>query len=206
METFLKLFDLIETSLSRILRQWEDQEFVVISSDRGEKSPQENVKDRVKLKQELKRLGYGYVPVEGVGQETGPDGEIVPTTEHAYLVPNNVRGGGKKQEFLQDMLTLAREFNQWGICHARGDGSGSLVKSNGEPDAQFNSFSAGAATFFTRLQQSRGRSRTNTFHLESLSKSPKASTILEQQARHLRGELFSMLGREVEGITDLDAL
>lgn len=195
---FISAIDgLFESSLSRILSHWNNREFVIISADRVSNSPSTNTSAREDLEKSLKALGLGYVPVEGVGQEEDETGAIQPTLENAYLVPDN-----NTENFLPKILELAVKFNQWGICHARGDGSGALLTSDGKVSSEFASFHAGVAKFFTRLYQSKKapkkpgnfpRTRTNTFHLESIRKAPKAQGVLEQQGRYLRGEILSHL-------------
>ena len=49
-------------------------EFVIISADRRENTPAENVAARVALNAGLKQLNYGFIPIDGVGQEANPGG------------------------------------------------------------------------------------------------------------------------------------
>lgn len=178
--------NLFEASLSRILSHWNNNEFVILTSDRADQPASVNELNRRVLKEKIRSMGLGYVPVDGVGQEEGPDGSIVPTSEKAFLIPNKGREG-----FLKEMLALARHFNQWGILWAEGDGTGSILTSDGAVDSSFSALHVGSGTFFTRLHQSKKSTRSNSFRLESIRKAPKASGVLEQQSRSLKGELFS---------------
>lgn len=192
MNTFTKLFEspLFEASLSRILSHWGKKEFVVISASRRENTAEENAQAKVSLKKDLKDAGYGYVPVEGVGQEQDEQGNIIPVEEESFLVPNP----DNREGFLQAMLALSSKYGQWGIAWARGDGTGALVTSDGTEDTQFSNMHAGIAKFFTRLIKSKSSKRSTEFYLESLSKASAASGLLEQQSRSLKGELFSFEG------------
>ncbi len=177
----------IDPNLSQILSHWSGNGFVVVASSRGDRTPEQNELLGDELKKDLKYHQLGYVPVEAVGQKQGPEGGTVPISEKALLVPNNGEDG-----FLETILRLAKKFDQWGICYASGDGSGSLINSDGTADAEFSSFKIGIGTFFTRMCQSR-ENGVGTFRLERLKKAERASGVLELQSRSLRGELFALL-------------
>ena len=202
-----------EASLSRVLRH-AGNEFVIISADRRENTPAENVAARVALKAGLRQLNYGFVPIDGVGQETNPEGVIEPVVEKAYLVPNKRSDSGEPSaSFLNDMLALAARFNQWGICRWKGNGTGShfggsgdLLTSDGALDTNFSCLHVGTSVFFSKLQQGRTRTRSSSFHLESVRKAPRASGLMEQQARSLRGELYSFIGAPASSPVDIDSI
>lgn len=177
----------IDSNLAQILSLWSGKEFVVVTCDRGGGTSEQNELLRDELKIDLKSHQLRYVPVEAVGQKQGLEGGIVPTSEIAFLVPNNGEDG-----FLDTILQLAKKFDQWGICYASGDGSGSLITSDGTVDAEFLNFRIGIGTFFTKLCQSR-ENGVGAFRWERLKKAERASGILEQQSRSLKGELFSHL-------------
>jgi hypothetical protein len=198
-----------EASLSRVLRH-AGNEFVIISADRRENTPAENVAARVALKAGLRQLNYGFIPIDGVGQEANPEGVVEPVVEKAYLVPNN---GEPSASFLNDMLALAARFNQWGICRWKGNGTGShfggsgaLLTSDGALDANFSCLHVGTSVFFSKLQQGRTRTRSSSFHLESVRKAPRASGLMEQKARSLRGELYSSIGAPAPATADIDSI
>ncbi len=200
-----------EASLSRVLRHT-GNEFVIISADRRENTPAENVAARVALKAGLRQLSYGFVSIDGVGQETNPEGVVEPVVEKAYLVPKK-RSGEPSASFLTDMLALAARFNQWGICRWKGDGTGShfggagaLLSSDGAVTDSFSCLHVGTSIFFSNLQQGRTRTRSSSFHLESVRKAPRASGLIEQQARSLRGELYSSIGAPATGPVDIDSI
>ena len=202
-----------EASLSRVLRH-AGNEFVIISADRRENTPAENVAARVALKSGLRQLNYGFVPIDGVGQEANPEGVVEPVVEKAYLVPNKRSDRGEPSaSFLNDMLALAARFNQWGICRWKGNGTGShfggsgdLLTSDGALDTNFSCLHVGTSVFFSKLQQGRTRTRSSSFHLESVRKAPRASGLMEQQARSLRGELYSSIGAPAAGPADIDSI
>lgn len=174
--------NLFEASLSRVLSHWSNREFVILSADRQSRSEPENEEARTKLKSSIRSIGLGYVPIFGIGQEENGDGTITPTSEQAFMVPNDHKDG-----FLKLMVSIAKGFDQWGLLWARGDGSGALITSDGAVYTEFSSIHIGSSTFFSQLK----KGGENSFYLESIRKAAPADSVLEQQGRYLKGELFS---------------
>lgn len=178
---------LFETSLSRVLKHWNNSEFVLITAWRQDKNGSDNVANFRQLKSQIKGLGYGFVQVEGYGQE-----ETGVSKEPTLLVINNRRDSG----FLPSMLKLATRYEQYGLAHARGDGTGAVLRSDGSVDVEFSSVKMAAAEFFTSLSKRRPESYTRkgidatperSFHFEGIRRVfPKS--VIEGMAAQALGE------------------
>lgn len=107
--------NILEASLSRIWRDFEENEFCIITSWRtDDKSNKENLSG---LKSMIRGAGFGYVRIDGVGQEE-VDGRIKSVKEPSLLVKNVKEGGDTvmdSKKFESFMVNLGRIFNQWGI-------------------------------------------------------------------------------------------
>ena len=117
-------YDLNEASLGRIyqhvvsnpkLKNWG-----VVTASRGELTPAENKQRNKELEADLRKLGYGFVHVDGMWQECRkpnteykdcPDDMKVPTEEKSLFVPNiskeHIQSLGKKYQ--QDSVLFADE-------------------------------------------------------------------------------------------------
>lgn len=109
---------LAESSLSRIYRDFMENEFIIITSWRvGDSENKSNLSD---MKNYLRSKDLGYVRIDGVGQEETEDGKVVATKEPSLLVKNVQKGGEKKYEsaeFSKILYDLAKKYDQWGIVH-----------------------------------------------------------------------------------------
>lgn len=119
--------NLFEASLSRIYRDFKETEFAIITSWRvGDVTNKENL---AKLKATINSAGFGYIRIDGVGQEE-VDGKIVSVKEPSLLV-KNVKAGGESAvssaEFYKFMVSLGRKYNQWGIVYSNPDGGTQLI-------------------------------------------------------------------------------
>jgi len=111
----MKKNKILEASLSRIWRDFKENEFCIITSWRtDDKSNKQNLSA---LKSGIRSQGFGYVRIDGVGQEE-VDGKVVSVKEPSLLV-KNVKEGGEpvmdSKKFESFMIKLARKYNQWGI-------------------------------------------------------------------------------------------
>lgn len=109
---------ILEASLSRIYRDFKETEFAIITSWRvGDVSNKENLD---KLKNTINSAGFGYVRIDGVGQEE-VNGKVVSVKEPSLLVKNKKEGGGElvsSEKFYDFMVSLGRKYNQWGIVYS----------------------------------------------------------------------------------------
>lgn len=106
---------LLEASLSRIYRDFKENEFCILTAWRaGDKDNKSNLKQ---LQSAIRGAGFGFVRIDGVGQEE-VDGKVVSVSEPSLMVKNVAKGGGRvlpTREFLKFMVELGRKYNQWGI-------------------------------------------------------------------------------------------
>jgi hypothetical protein len=84
-----------ESSLSRIFDFYKKEDFAILTSwkaktlDGKDIKKSENKKNLFDLMYKTRRLGFGFVQVYGIGQETDPDtGDISHVKEPSILIPN----------------------------------------------------------------------------------------------------------------------
>lgn len=100
---------LLESSLSRIYQYIEDDKsFAVISAFRGDKSVEENNKNHIELKKDVRNLGLGFIEMRGGYLEE--EGFV---NEKSLFIP----GISKK-----NAIALGVKFNQRGILFKDKDG------------------------------------------------------------------------------------
>jgi hypothetical protein len=117
-------YDLNEASLGRIYQHVVSnpkmKNWGVVTASRGELTPAENKQRNKELENDLRKLGYGFVHVDGMWQECRkpnteykdcPDDMKVPTEEKSLFVPNiskdHIQALGKKYQ--QDSVLFADE-------------------------------------------------------------------------------------------------
>ena len=152
---------IVESSLSRIYRDFKDNEFGIITSWRvGDK---DNRKNLSMLKSAIRSGGYGYVRIDGVGQEE-VDGKVVQANEPSLLVKNVKKGGGPlvdSKKFEKFMYSLGKKYKQWGIVLSHPDKGTRLIALKNEDgksispkvDAKMSKFNPmKTAQFFSKLK------------------------------------------------------
>ncbi len=117
-------YDLNEASLGRIYQHVVSnpkmKNWGVVTASRGELTPAENKQRNKELENDLRKLGYGFVHVDGMWQECRqpnteykdcPDDMKVPTEEKSLFIPNiskeHIQSLGKKYQ--QDSVLFADE-------------------------------------------------------------------------------------------------
>ena len=117
-------YDLDESSMGRIHQHIVSNPKVknwgVVTASRGELTPAENKQRNKELENDLRKMGYGYVHVDGMWQECRkpnteykdcPDDMKVPTEEKSLFIPNiskeHIQALGKKYQ--QDSVLFADE-------------------------------------------------------------------------------------------------
>ena len=117
-------YDLDESSIGRIHQHVVSNPKVknwgVVTASRGELTPAENKQRNKDLENDLRKMGYGFVHVDGMWQECRkpdteykdcPDDMKVPTAEKSLFVPNisqeHIQSLGKKYQ--QDSVLFADE-------------------------------------------------------------------------------------------------
>lgn len=113
----MKKKNILEYSLSRIWKDFQNTEFAIITSWRVGDS--DNKKNLSELKSAIQSAGFGYVRIDGVGQEE-VNGNIVRVKEPSLLVKNSKSGSNQavdSQKFYDFMVSLGRKYKQWGIVY-----------------------------------------------------------------------------------------
>ena len=117
-------YDINEASLGRIYQHVVSnpkmKNWGVVTASRGELTPAENKQRNKELENDLRKLGYGFVHVDGMWQECRkpdteykdcPDDMKVPTEEKSLFIPNiskeHIQALGKKYQ--QDSVLFADE-------------------------------------------------------------------------------------------------
>jgi hypothetical protein len=92
----LKKINLKETPLKKMLSVHSDVGYVIITAFRTEYDYQTNVKRNQKLKADIDKSGYSYIPVWGGFVETDRNtGESVERKERSFIILNFERGSTK---------------------------------------------------------------------------------------------------------------
>jgi hypothetical protein len=117
-------YDINEASLGRIYQHVVSnpkmKNWGVVTASRGELTPAENKQRNKELENDLRKMGYGFVHVDGMWQECRkpdteykdcPDDMKVPTEEKSLFIPNisqqHIQALGKKYQ--QDSVLFADE-------------------------------------------------------------------------------------------------
>ena len=156
---------LLEASLARIWQHHGKTGFVIMTAWRGDKSKQANQAALKRLKGAVRAAGYGFIPLEGVGQEK-VGGKVVQASEPSILIPNRRRTmrervQGADDDLLRLALKWGKEHNQFAVLVHDPKTGTKILKPGGGVVAKASKFSANTASeFFTRLKGGR------TFTLE----------------------------------------
>lgn len=168
----------LESSLGRIWQHHGKTGFAILTAWLGERPGVKdaaelralNKKAMGELRADIKAGGFGFVPVEGVGQEER-DGKIVEAPEPSFLVPNSKPGRhgaadapASSDELRKLVLRLGKKYGQTAVLIHDPETGSEIVAPGGEVLDKYKAFSPNtAAKFFTRL--SKGR----TFTLENMA-------------------------------------
>lgn len=144
-------YDLNEASLGRIYQHVVSnpkmKNWGVVTASRGELSAAENKQRNKELEDDLRKMGYGFVHVDGMWQECRkpdteykdcPDDMKVPTKEKSIFVPNI------SQEHIQ---SLGKKYQQDSVLYAdaetRAKGEATFIDSKSGEAFNIGQFSAG---------------------------------------------------------------
>lgn len=150
-----------EASLGRIYQHHKNRAFVILTSWRGDESREANVEALKALKKQIRGAGYGFIPLEGVGQETR-GGNIVQAIEPSLLVPNTEKGGDDGS-FIKKAMQWARapggnaRFKQDYIFYANGAGEAAVLEvASGATEFKLKKFAPNSVgEFYSRLRSGR---------------------------------------------------
>ena len=144
-------YDLDEASIGRIYQHVVSNPKVknwgVVTASRGELTPAENKQRNKELENDLRKLGYGFVHVDGMWQECRkpdteykdcPDDMKVPTEEKSLFIPNisqkHIQSLGKKYQ--QDSVLFADD-------KAKANGEATFIDSKSGESFNIGKFSPG---------------------------------------------------------------
>jgi hypothetical protein len=144
-------YDLDESSIGRIHQHVVSNPKVknwgVVTASRGELTPAENKQRNKELEADLRKMGYGFVHVDGMWQECRkpdteykdcPDDMKVPTEEKSLFIPNisqqHIQALGKKYQ--QDSVLFADE-------KAKANGEATFIDSKSGEAFNIGKFSPG---------------------------------------------------------------
>ena len=144
-------YDINEASLGRIYQHVVSnpkmKNWGVVTASRGELTPAENKQRNKELEIDLRKLGYGFVHVDGMWQECRkpdteykdcPDDMKVPTEEKSLFIPNisqqHIQALGKKYQ--QDSVLFADD-------KAKANGEATFIDSKSGESFNIGKFSPG---------------------------------------------------------------
>jgi len=190
-----------EVKLSRILKYHLNNGFILISSDRSERTPEQNKAKFERLKKDVREAGYSYIPVYGGYIENKGEPTQKEVEEKTLLVPNKKGHVGFNNEIYKLGIRLAKKYNQESFFYKPG-GKSYYIKPSGEVDVEFDDYSLNDATreYFTKFHNSKSKvDRRITFESLSINNSPKC--VSEATTRY--GEVFlNFEGKSNGGILD----
>lgn len=91
----------------RMRKQCADGAFVVLTSWRGNRSPEDNQTTLTALKKQIRSAGFGFIQIEGVGQQNQGDA-LVEVSEPSLLVQAKTPGDDAGRSLLKQALDWAR--------------------------------------------------------------------------------------------------
>ena len=157
----VELTPIQEASLGRIYQHHKTRAFVILTAWRSERTLEENQAALQKLKQRIRGNGYGFIPLQGVGQEK-VKGKVIEAIEPSLLVPNKVEGPDDGT-FRKTALGWAKEASnppQYAIFYAtptnEGTTQGAVLKVSGGIEAKLSKFSPNQiGQFYSKLRRGR---------------------------------------------------
>jgi hypothetical protein len=192
--------DLKETTLKKMLTKHSDAGYIIITAFRGEFDYPQNVKRNVKLKSDIDKSGYSYIPVWGGFIETDAEtGEQKEVKERSFVILNFKRGSseiaGDSESLKKLGRMLCKKYEQESYLYKpQGeDTKAYYITSAGKVDMTFNlaTPTTGVDMYFTNLTKSAKKpvgkkSFTYREGVVWLAKSPKSMA----EAYTRMGELF----------------
>jgi len=185
----------LESSLSRIWQHHGKTGFAILTAWLGQRPGAKdaaelramNKKAMAELRADIKASGFGFIPMEGVGQEER-DGKIVEAPEPSFLVPNSkpakhgkADSSANRDELRKLVMRLGKKYDQTAVLIHDPETGSEIIAPSGEVLDKYKSFGPNTvAKFFTRLSKDReGRvdrhgnkgldRKGRTFTLESLA-------------------------------------
>lgn len=145
-----------EVKLSRIIKHHFNNGFILISSDRGERTKEQNDEMFKQLKKDVREAGYSYILVYGGFIENKGKSDQKEVEERTLLVPNKKNHIPFKDEIFQLGMDLAKKYSQESFLYKPGNKS-YYITPNGDVDMAFDDYRLNDATqqYFTKLYKSK---------------------------------------------------
>jgi hypothetical protein len=196
----LKKVYLRETNLAKMLSTHSDAGYIIITAFRSEYPYVENVRRNNKLKQDIDKSGYSYIPVWGGYIETKDSGEMKKVKERSFIITNFPRGKSVPKEDSKELKslgkTLCKKYNQETFLY-KPTGTESIayyLKDSGAVDQKFTGVtpSEAADIYFTNLSKAARKefkvSKSFTYQEGVLWFAQSPNSLSEAYKR--RGEVF----------------
>lgn len=180
---------LMEASLGRIWQHNRDRAFAILTAWRGDRDLAANKAAFSKLKKTIRAAGYGFIPMEGVGQEK-KGGKLVASSEPSLLVPSKQKGDDPKLGKLA--LKWAKQHEQdYIFFHTIKDGkpvSDVVHVGSGSVEMKLTKFKpAEIGTFYSKLRSG----RTFKYEAVGVKYADPPSNWIHGMGRESEGEIFT---------------
>lgn len=147
-----------ESSLARVWQHTSgDAPFAIITAFRGEYTREQNLQRNRSLSADIRNLGYGFFFLDGFWVENkGTDDERHVAEDSLFVIGDE----GTDQDFLRQMVKLAKQNNQDGVLVKTDDGVKVYDKNGGEMFDVGNFAPGAAGEAYSKL---RNNKKSNTF-------------------------------------------
>jgi len=200
LKNLIERVTLLESNLGRLVQHIRGREYAILSANRSDEDPEVNFDNYRTMKDDLKALGYGWIPVQGVGQEEDEEkGGIKAVAEPSIFVINRLLDGGEASpDFKEQMIALGKKFHQWGISYGKPNLFQVLDIKQGRVDQEYVGPSAlrvginayENAKYQTRLYKGKKTPR-HTFAFEGYALARGYASLHEKRIRENHGEIVS---------------
>ena len=161
-----------EASLARIYSHHRDREFAIVTAHRADMDPDQNRENMISLKGDVRAAGYGYIPLEGIGQERTEDGKTIEVKEPSLMVIGN-----GTRNLRRDVIQWGRKYNQYMVIYHHPKTGTELIEVAGDKVVdRFEKFSPRVAAFFSRH-------RGKAFHFEGVKYGSPPRSVIEGMGR-----------------------
>jgi hypothetical protein len=119
------LQEALSRSLERVYQHTRDRNIGIISARRNERTAEENNLAHASLRDDLRRLGYGYIHVRGRSVENQGTPQEIYVDEPSFLVIG--KEGDDGGHLLNNLKKLGKKYNQDSILHKSHNQSNALL-------------------------------------------------------------------------------
>lgn len=153
--------DLMEASLGRIWQHNKERAFVILTAWRGNLDKATNEKNLATLKKKIRADGYGFIPVDGMGQEgKDAEGKDIVAKEPSLIVVSKDDPADADGAFRKRAVAWGKAYDQYAVFyHVVRDGepqSAVVNVASGADEVELHSFKPNEiGTFYTKLRNKR---------------------------------------------------